>query len=1434
MTMRYLGLLLLILIPFLSYSQCDNLMGFEANGDTLIVQYEDISYVQEIGNKTFIEFLNNRKSLYADNTFNQIINEGCGCFLSVIDSQGRVLGLSKRNIFQITVDKIGRPYILIKSDQTRRLYVEQTLADMWADLTSCVNAAGGGANFELQADYGTGELVLVEVGVGEAGRISIYQFVTNYLTAFGPDDLDEQTLSISGNTLSISNGNSIVLNGLSDDQILTLIGTQLTIEDGNTVDLASINTDAQTLTLNFDQLSISNGNAIDLSGIDNQILSIVGDQLTIEDGNTVTIPTSSPGTDDQTLSISGIDLTIEDGNTVSLPDYTIADDVTNSSGTDLFQIRLLGGPGPGIPFVSLWEGPYVDIYDDLGIPTLTLDTVGIQADWNEVDVNSPRYIRNKPGLGGSDNLGNHIATQALDMSAFTINSLPNPVSDSQAVNKLYLDGLDANNVKLTGDQTIAGNKTFSGLAQFNNDVNISGTTTFTNAPNAPQMFISDPPADPDHVVNLAYFNANAGGTDDQTLSITNLDITIEDGNTISLPNYSIADGVNNSGGTDFFQVELTGVPGPDPFVSLWEGPYVDIYDDLGTPTLTLDTVGIQADWNEANVNSPRYIRNKPASVGSDGVVSNVTFDGTNMNFTGSNGGFNGAVDISSLAGGSLPTQTNQEGNYLTTDGTAASWEDVRTKTDLRIIPDDGRLNGHLKDIFAVSYITDTTGEVIDRLYDITVESVVGSYFTTNMVDWPNDINPLPSGEKWAIYKTTNTVNDPFPVAVVDSFDSSNGRIYFSTAGITGGSAPVVSDVVEFYNPFVNMQNMRGTGPLLEGFLNEGGAYNSTGYTVDFEQPSDHFRKTDGTHVIGLNVRVTGSLNSAIGFAETKDFENFTIIDPIIRGDTITGVTRLGYNAILEWDNPNSDSLYFVNLFMHVDGDGDDDPYFQVMDENYNEIMPYQQLPIRNYNTSDTSLQIFDAVVYEGKIRMTGWEWWPAISAADNRLAVELTFNTSDISKLLDGTAKSTRKVIHDGATGTGLMDSQIDTWRYVPYEGKLHAIHTYYDRSVDHMTYNNRGYMISTLGDNDEWIHDNTGRIMAAATQWDRIDNATYEWQEDHMGGTPMMIRDNGKWRWICSMKSNTANTYRTAGYNLIDHSKEDIYNPESLPRLNDVQANNLTGLLGGEIFYSTDQNDVLFYNGNTTSWVSTSGGGGGSDNLGNHIATQNLNMNNNRIVNVTDPVDNQDAATKAYVDANSGGQFAVSGSNIYNTNAGNVGIGTNVPDTKLHVEGRVYIDPNNVASANATRLLDIVENNTSTTRDVYPTLTIRNRSRSTGPGVDPSLADLGFFADDGVVKGYLRGDGLGSYFPTSGWGLAGITNHNFYITTNDLPRFSILNTGEVGVGTNTPSAPLEVVGDVYLSNVGTGVIQKSPDGNCWRITVDNAGVLTATSITCP
>lgn len=63
----------------------------------------------------------------------------------------------------------------------------------------------------------------------------------------------------------------------------------------------------------------------------------------------------------------------------------------------------------------------------------------------------------------------------------------------------------------------------------------------------------------------------------------------------------------------------------------------------------------------------------------------------------------------------------------------------------------------------------------------------------------------------------------------------------------------------------------------------------------------------------------------------------------------------------------------------------------------------------------------------------------------------------------------------------------------------------------------------------------------------------------------------------------------------------------------------------------------------------------------------------------------------------------------------------------------------------------------------------------------------------------------------------------------------TILKNGNTGFGGDNPQSRVQVTdGDVYIDNSSRGVIMKSPDGNCWRMTVDNSGSPVFTGISCP
>ena len=127
---------------------------------------------------------------------------------------------------------------------------------------------------------------------------------------------------------------------------------------------------------------------------------------------------------------------------------------------------------------------------------------------------------------------------------------------------------------------------------------------------------------------------------------------------------------------------------------------------------------------------------------------------------------------------------------------------------------------------------------------------------------------------------------------------------------------------------------------------------------------------------------------------------------------------------------------------------------------------------------------------------------------------------------------------------------------------------------------------------------------------------------------------------------------------------------------------------------------------------------------------------------------------------------WSLNGANIFSNTAGNVGIGTNTPTDKLTVQAVGY----------------------------------------------------GITHSDGTVRltTYLGSDGIGS--PTGGW-LGTATNHPLYFYTNGgVPKLTILQNGNVGIGTNAPSAPLHVNGAVKVNGaspveLGVGITKEASAG---------------------
>ncbi len=72
-------------------------------------------------------------------------------------------------------------------------------------------------------------------------------------------------------------------------------------------------------------------------------------------------------------------------------------------------------------------------------------------------------------------------------------------------------------------------------------------------------------------------------------------------------------------------------------------------------------------------------------------------------------------------------------------------------------------------------------------------------------------------------------------------------------------------------------------------------------------------------------------------------------------------------------------------------------------------------------------------------------------------------------------------------------------------------------------------------------------------------------------------------------------------------------------------------------------------------------------------------------------------------------------------------------------------------------------------------------------------------------------------------------------VRTAATTRFLVVSNGNVGVGSSIPAARFQVTGgDAYVGSIGSGVILRSPNGSCFRMTVSNGGVLSTAAVACP
>lgn len=180
--------------------------------------------------------------------------------------------------------------------------------------------------------------------------------------------------------------------------------------------------------------------------------------------------------------------------------------------------------------------------------------------------------------------------------------------------------------------------------------------------------------------------------------------------------------------------------------------------------------------------------------------------------------------------------------------------------------------------------------------------------------------------------------------------------------------------------------------------------------------------------------------------------------------------------------------------------------------------------------------------------------------------------------------------------------------------------------------------------------------------------------------------------------------------------------------------------------------------------------------------------------------------------------------SDVYLNSTGKVGIGTSTPSA--------WLDIKKSGSDNDRNLALFANTNPNNDCATYVTLSAgpsTNFSNLAFAQHSPSYTLNTGFTNMSVITS--TGSGLAMKAQTSSGFLSFIAGGSQM--TDEKMR--ITSSGNVGIGTSAPKSKLQITsGDVYIDDATKGVIMKSPNGSCWRVTVDNTGAFKSTSITCP
>lgn len=199
--------------------------------------------------------------------------------------------------------------------------------------------------------------------------------------------------------------------------------------------------------------------------------------------------------------------------------------------------------------------------------------------------------------------------------------------------------------------------------------------------------------------------------------------------------------------------------------------------------------------------------------------------------------------------------------------------------------------------------------------------------------------------------------------------------------------------------------------------------------------------------------------------------------------------------------------------------------------------------------------------------------------------------------------------------------------------------------------------------------------------------------------------------------------------------------------------------------------------------------------------------------------------------------------------NSGNVGIGTSSPAMKLHIKN-VDNSVLRVQSDYGQGGIQLISGNYKMPFISFGAFGVAGSEGTVHFDVNNERLVLRAYHTSVAEKemSLMRSGnlGLGNSNPNYKLDVVGDINLTGNIFKNGVPFDTIsiwqktdsvayVNDFLVGIGTEKPTTRLEVKdGDIYINDINSGIILKSPNNKCWRVTIDDEGNFVRTEIDCP